>query len=44
VVDIWHCDAAGIYSDARDPGGSTVVWAKLATLAAGARLVSREFF
>ena len=26
VVDVWHCDAAGIYSDARDPGGST--WAR----------------
>jgi protocatechuate 3,4-dioxygenase beta subunit len=24
VVDVWHCDATGIYSDARDPGGSTV--------------------
>ena len=24
VVDVWHCDAAGVYSDATDPGGSTV--------------------
>jgi protocatechuate 3,4-dioxygenase beta subunit len=23
-VDIWHCDAFGVYSDVRDPGGSTV--------------------
>lgn len=23
-VDVWHCDAAGIYSDVRDPGFSTV--------------------
>lgn len=23
-VDIWHCDALGIYSDVRDPGFSTV--------------------
>jgi protocatechuate 3,4-dioxygenase beta subunit len=23
-VDIWHCDALGVYSDVRDPGGSTV--------------------
>ncbi len=23
-VDIWHCDAAGVYSDVRDPGFSTV--------------------
>jgi protocatechuate 3,4-dioxygenase beta subunit len=23
-VEIWHCDAAGQYSDVRDPGGSTV--------------------
>ena len=24
MVDVWHCDAAGVYSDAVDPGGSTV--------------------
>jgi protocatechuate 3,4-dioxygenase beta subunit len=24
VVDVWHCDAAGVYSDVTDPGGSTV--------------------
>ena len=24
VVDIWHCDAAGVYSDVNDPRGSTV--------------------
>jgi protocatechuate 3,4-dioxygenase beta subunit len=24
VVDVWHCDAAGVYSDVADPGGSTV--------------------
>jgi protocatechuate 3,4-dioxygenase beta subunit len=24
VVDVWHCDALGVYSDVRDPGGSTV--------------------
>jgi protocatechuate 3,4-dioxygenase beta subunit len=24
VVDIWHCDAAGVYSDARDPGFNTI--------------------
>ena len=24
VVDVWHCDALGAYSDVRDPGGSTV--------------------
>ena len=24
VVDVWHCDAGGIYSDARDPGFDTV--------------------
>ena len=24
MVDVWHCDAAGVYSDAADPGGSTV--------------------
>ena len=24
MVDVWHCDAAGVYSDATDPGGSTV--------------------
>ncbi len=23
-VDIWHCDATGVYSDVRDPGFSTV--------------------
>ncbi len=23
-VDIWHCDAAGVYSGVNDPGGSTV--------------------
>lgn len=23
-VDVWHCDAAGIYSDVRDPGFNTV--------------------
>lgn len=23
-VDIWHCDAAGVYSDARDPGFNTI--------------------
>lgn len=23
-VDVWHCDAAGAYSDVRDAGGSTV--------------------
>ncbi|MBI5672442.1 MAG: intradiol ring-cleavage dioxygenase [Nitrospirae bacterium] len=23
-VDVWHCDALGIYSDVRDPGFSTV--------------------
>ena len=23
-VDIWHCDAAGMYSDTNDPSGSTV--------------------
>jgi len=23
-VDIWHCDALGVYSDGRDPGSSTV--------------------
>lgn len=23
-VDIWHCDAAGMYSDINDPSGSTV--------------------
>jgi protocatechuate 3,4-dioxygenase beta subunit len=23
-VDVWHCDALGAYSDARDPHGSTV--------------------
>lgn len=24
MVDIWHCDAAGVYSDATDPGFNTV--------------------
>lgn len=24
TVDLWHCDAAGAYSDVADPGGSTV--------------------
>jgi protocatechuate 3,4-dioxygenase beta subunit len=24
AVDIWHCDAAGVYSDARDPGFNTI--------------------
>ena len=24
VVDIWHCDAAGVYSDVSDPGFSTL--------------------
>src|SRR5687768_7221316 len=24
IVDIWHCDAAGIYSDATDPSFNTV--------------------
>ena len=24
IVDVWHCDAAGVYSDVRGPGGSTV--------------------
>jgi protocatechuate 3,4-dioxygenase beta subunit len=24
LVDVWHCDAMGVYSDVRDPGGSTV--------------------
>jgi protocatechuate 3,4-dioxygenase beta subunit len=23
TVDLWHCDAQGVYSDARDPSGST---------------------
>jgi protocatechuate 3,4-dioxygenase beta subunit len=23
-VDVWHCDAGGVYSDTRDPRGSTV--------------------
>jgi protocatechuate 3,4-dioxygenase beta subunit len=23
VVDVWHCDALGVYSDARDPGFDT---------------------
>jgi protocatechuate 3,4-dioxygenase beta subunit len=24
MVDVWHCDAAGVYSDVADRGGSTV--------------------
>jgi len=24
IVDVWHCDAAGVYSDVRDPRGRTV--------------------
>lgn len=24
MVDVWHCDALGAYSDVSDPGGSTV--------------------
>jgi protocatechuate 3,4-dioxygenase beta subunit len=24
LVDVWHCDGLGVYSDVRDPGGSTV--------------------
>ena len=24
IVDIWHCDALGVYSDVTDPGFSTV--------------------
>jgi protocatechuate 3,4-dioxygenase beta subunit len=24
IVDLWHCDAAGVYSDVRDRGSSTV--------------------
>jgi len=24
VIDVWHCDARGIYSDVDDPGSSTV--------------------
>ncbi len=24
IVDVWHCDAAGVYSDVADPHGSTV--------------------
>jgi protocatechuate 3,4-dioxygenase beta subunit len=24
IVDVWHCDAAGVYSDVRDPRFSTV--------------------
>jgi len=24
MVDLWHCDAAGVYSDVTDPAGSTV--------------------
>ncbi|HJR04512.1 MAG TPA: intradiol ring-cleavage dioxygenase [Methylomirabilota bacterium] len=24
TVDIWHCDAVGVYSDVQDPGGATL--------------------
>jgi protocatechuate 3,4-dioxygenase beta subunit len=24
LVDLWHCDALGVYSDVADPGGATV--------------------
>jgi protocatechuate 3,4-dioxygenase beta subunit len=24
MVDVWHCDAQGVYSDVRDPAGSTI--------------------
>jgi protocatechuate 3,4-dioxygenase beta subunit len=24
VVDLWHCDALGVYSDVSDPGGRTI--------------------
>ena len=24
AVDLWHCDAAGVYSDASDPGFNTL--------------------
>ena len=24
MVDLWHCDALGVYSDVQDPGGNTV--------------------
>ena len=24
TVDLWHCDAAGVYSDVQDPGGATL--------------------
>ena len=24
MVDLWHCDALGVYSDVHDPGGSTL--------------------
>jgi protocatechuate 3,4-dioxygenase beta subunit len=24
IVDVWHCDALGVYSDVQDPSGSTV--------------------
>lgn len=24
TVDVWHCDAAGVYSDSRDPGFNTI--------------------
>ena len=24
MVDVWHCDAAGVYSDVNDPGANTI--------------------
>jgi len=24
TVDLWHCDAVGVYSDVQDPGGATL--------------------
>ena len=24
MVDLWHCDAVGVYSDVQDPGGATL--------------------
>ncbi len=24
MVDLWHCDALGVYSDVQDPGGATL--------------------
>jgi protocatechuate 3,4-dioxygenase beta subunit len=24
MVDLWHCDALGMYSDVQDPGGATL--------------------